>query len=56
MADTAPTPTGFAEIVGDDFPVLHWLSCFTDCSEPFVVHVDLVRVGRSPSGFARPAL
>jgi hypothetical protein len=20
--DTAPTPTGFAEIVGDDFPVL----------------------------------
>jgi hypothetical protein len=21
--DTAPTPTGFAEIVGDDFPVLH---------------------------------
>ena len=21
--DTAPTPTGFAEIVSDDFPVLH---------------------------------
>jgi len=21
--DTAPTPTGFAEIVGDDFPVIH---------------------------------
>src|SRR6266576_1290634 len=21
--NTAPTPTGFAEIVGDDFPVLH---------------------------------
>jgi hypothetical protein len=21
--DTAPTPTGFAEIVGDGFPVLH---------------------------------
>jgi hypothetical protein len=21
--DTAPTPTGFAEIVGDDFPLLH---------------------------------
>jgi hypothetical protein len=21
--DAAPTPTGFAEVVGDDFPVLH---------------------------------
>jgi hypothetical protein len=25
--DTAPTPTGFAEIVSDDFPVLH-TACF----------------------------
>jgi hypothetical protein len=24
--DTAPTPTGFAEIAGDDFPLLHVMS------------------------------
>jgi hypothetical protein len=23
--DTAPTPTGFAEIVRDYFPLLHWM-------------------------------
>ena len=22
--DAAPTPTGFAELVSDDFPVFHW--------------------------------
>ena len=25
--DAAPTPTGLAEIVGDDFPVLHAMDC-----------------------------
>jgi hypothetical protein len=27
--DTAPTPTGFAEIVSDDFPVIHLASVIT---------------------------
>ena len=29
--DAAPTPSGFAEIVSDDFPVLHLELCSRDC-------------------------
>jgi len=36
--DAAPTPTGFAEIVSDDFPLLHWANCAS-----FVLHTAMTK-------------
>jgi hypothetical protein len=48
--EAAPTPTGFAEIVSDYFPVLHVFQCaFTACSEPFAVWLCSVQPVRSLS-------
>jgi hypothetical protein len=32
--DAAPTPTGFAKIVSDDFPVLHAIRFCRFCASP----------------------
>jgi hypothetical protein len=47
--DATPTPTGFAEIVSDYFPVLYRLGCATDYSERFVARLCSVQAVRSLS-------
>ena len=56
--DPAQTPTGFAQIVSDDLPVLHtWVRCaFTDYSPPFAVQICSVQAGRSLSVGQQKAL
>ena len=40
--DAAPTPSGFAEIVSDDFPILHGKSILTDFVS-FALHTAMTK-------------
>jgi hypothetical protein len=53
--NTAPGPTGLAELVSDYFPILHHRDALTGYSKPFAVLFCSLQAVRSPFGFARPA-
>ena len=47
--DVAVAPSGFAEIVCDDFPILHAQCTFTDSSQPLAVRLGSSQAVRSLS-------
>jgi hypothetical protein len=65
FADPVPTPTGFAEIVGDDFPVILWFSsplrriiaisgAHVDPKMPFATYLNVIEAHEHAGEFREP--